>query len=120
MAVLNPNVRTVDSRSLSIVFGTPMTRRPLCLQLACDAKAAVPSDCDERVGTIEFFDGAIRLFRRAAERIASVGCAQDRPAQVRDFAHRQTPKFRTPDTHPWETIQNHPNAEADDAISFAL
>jgi len=28
--------------------------------------------------------------------------------------------LRTPDTHPWETIQNHPNAEADDAISFAL
>ena len=48
---------------------------------------------DEFVGTINFFYAAISLPGRATERVASVGCAQDPAAQVRDFTYGRTPKF---------------------------
>src|SRR5208282_6561105 len=79
--------------------------QPLALQLVRNAEAAVASNCDEGVkpvlpktihefvGTVGVFESAILLSRGTTEGIASIGCAQDRAAQVRDFAHRRTPKF---------------------------
>ena len=48
-AVLKPNVTSVRSRSLSMVLGTPMTRRPCFEQALGDGQRTVAADGDERV-----------------------------------------------------------------------
>ena len=48
-AVSKPNVAVVLSRSLSIVLGTPMTRRPALVEVVADRERPVAAHRDESV-----------------------------------------------------------------------
>ena len=86
-AVSKPNVMSVPGMSLSIVFGTPTTRRPFGREGERGAKRAVAADHDHGVD-------AVRLDRPADARVAvavNVGVsprrAEDRAAALEDAAH---------------------------------
>ncbi len=99
-AVSKPNVVTVPATSLSIVLGTPTIFMPLSEQSVGDRQRAVAADGDDGVDahlprvrrSARRSDRSPRTCRpaccaRPLERIAAVGGAQDRAAQVRDAAH---------------------------------
>ena len=96
---------TVLSRSLSIVLGTPMTQ-PGLVETVGDRQRAVAADRDERVdvaggeqldelvGAIDLDVGAVGLAHREGRRVAPVGGAEDRAAEVDDAAHARAAAAR--------------------------
>jgi hypothetical protein len=99
-AVWKPKVTSVARRSLSIVFGTPITGSPF-LYSACAmfsepsppiAISASISSSRKRStispGAVHRAPGAVRPAHLQPERVPARGGAQDGAAQVGDAAHR--------------------------------
>ena len=98
-AVSNPNVATVPSKSLSIVFWDTDHRDAKLRDLVGDPHRSVAADRDQRVDAVFFetidqpwryvFSGdrAVGLLDVVGERIAAIGRAQNRAAGVRDASY---------------------------------
>ena len=91
-----------QGRGLEIVvdgLGHADDAQPLLVKLVGDGEAAVAADgddgvdvmlanaTDDLVGEVHFFLGAVGLLDHAAERIAAIGGAENRAAEMRDLAH---------------------------------
>ena len=97
-AVAKPNVTSVRSRSLSMVFGTPMTRMPSSYsRWAMDSEpsppmltsASMPASrnfAHQLGGAVLVHDRAVGLHHREVARVAAVGAAQHGAAEVTDAA----------------------------------
>jgi hypothetical protein len=87
-------------------FGHADYAQTLLVQLMCNTETSVPAYSDKRVEPVpaKLFEDfvrtihnscrAIRLLQRATKGIASVGCAQDRAAKVRDVTHGSRSEFK--------------------------
>ena len=117
-AVSKPNVMTVLSRSLSIVFGTPTTRSPFFAKAVGDGERAVAADGDQRVdpvagegrqelvGAVDLARRPVGLLHRVLEGVAAVRRAEDRAAEMGDPPHalaRQGDEAAVRDTAPGGT-----------------
>jgi hypothetical protein len=86
-AVLNPNVMSVPTMSLSIVLGTPTTASRARCELAGDAQRPVAADHDETVEAHVGHRGRTRRHRRVVERAPTAGAEHGAAARQR-AAHR--------------------------------
>ena len=115
-AVSKPKVKSVASRSLSMVLGTPTTRTPSSVEPRGDAEGVLAADRDERVdpGALEVLpdplDPAVDLERVGARR------AEDRAAAWQDAARTSA----TPERH-GQPLERAPPAvaEADELVPVA-
>ncbi len=95
-AVSNPNVAVVLSRSLSIVFGTPITRSPFSIEVIADPQRSVAADGDQRVDAfvgetldqlgspVDLDPGAVVLLHRIRRRVAPIGRPEHGATEMRD------------------------------------
>ena len=100
-AVSNPKVSSVAERSLSIVFGTPTTRRPFTGQPMGDAEGVLSPDRHQRVdpvlgeGGVDLRRAAVDLVGVRARRAEHRAAPRERASQLLD-AERHEPPSSTP------------------------